>query len=244
MATCSWKAALKGRPPPCDGLRRPGLLGGDRGALAYWGPNAEPRGVGLPAHQRAVAKKQPRGENLMGSTISAFFRDVFGVAPGVDPSAWASASTGDPALPWSNYFAARPAVWRSLAEFDLVASAWLDGKFPRAAANASSAACPAAYAGLRERGILSTDAVDENCRYCRNAAFTNSRRCRVGCHRCWSYVLEQMNVIFFRVLADLRYVHDEAACAAPRTWAPPAVEGRGDFDVAFLRDVYRELARE
>jgi len=48
-------------------------------------------------------------------------------------------------------------------------------------------------------------------------------------------------VIFFRVFADLRYVHDEAACAAPRPWRRPAVAGAGDFDRAFLRDAYAAL---
>ena len=48
-------------------------------------------------------------------------------------------------------------------------------------------------------------------------------------------------MIFFRVFADLRYVHDEAACAAPRPWRRPAVAGAGDFDRAFLRDAYAAL---
>ena len=173
----------------------------------------------------------------MGATIGAFFRDVFHATG--DPAAWAPMDADGPALPWSNYFLAAPELWRDLAMFDALASAWLDGARPRTtASNASAAACPATYGDLHGQGVLAKVDVDANCRYCRAGYWTNWHRCRVGCHRCWSYVLEQLNVIFFRVLSDLRYVHDDARCGAPAALAPPRVAGRGDFDVAFLRDVY------
>ena len=113
MGTCSWKARVKGRPPPCDLLR--GLRAPEHEVL-YWGPEAHPRGTSLKEHQRHVAKKQPRGEDLMAGTIRRFFRDVFRSAS--DPSAWAAAARADPALPWSNYFAASPGFWEELARFD------------------------------------------------------------------------------------------------------------------------------
>jgi len=53
----------------------------------------------------------------------------------------------------------------------------------------------------------------------------------VGCHRCWSYVLEQLNVIYLRAHATLRYVHDDADCGAGgKRWPPAPSPGRGDFD--------------
>ena len=235
LGTCSWKAALKGRPPPCELLR--GLAGAGPRTVTYWGPDAGPAGTGLSRHQAFVARKQPGGENLMGATIGNFFRDVFHATG--DPAAWAPMDADGPALPWSNYFLAAPELWRDLAMFDALASAWLDGARPRTtASNASAAACPATYGDLHGQGVLAKVDVESNCRYCRAGYWTNWHRCRVGCHRCWSYVLEQLNVIFFRVLSDLRYVHDDARCGAPAALAPPRVAGRGDFDVAFLRDVY------
>merc|ERR1712147_399902 len=64
LGTCSWKAALKGRPPPCELLR--GLAGAGPRTVTYWGPDAGPPGTGLARHQAFVARKQPGGENLMG----------------------------------------------------------------------------------------------------------------------------------------------------------------------------------
>ena len=60
--------------------------------------------------------------------------------------------------------------------------------------------------------------------YCRTPHWTNADRCKSGCHRCWSYVLEQMNTIFYRSLTDLIYVHDEKDCATggPASAAFPA----------------------
>ena len=113
---------------------------------------------------------------------------------------------------------------------------WLDATYPPTTKGEEG--CPATYDALRRKGVLARARVEPECRYCRAPHWTNWNRCRVGCHRCWSYVLEQLNVIFFRVLSDLRYVHDDARCGAPAALAPPRVAGRGDFDVAFLRDVY------
>lgn len=238
MGTCSWKAAVKGRPIPCDLLRSPALRDGNERGVVYWGPDAGPAGVSLVNHQSHVAKKQPRGENLMRRMISRFFQDVFDVTG--DPSAWAAATRGDPALPWSNYFLAGPAVWNELAKFDVIASAWLDSAYPRSTAgNSSETSCPANYDDLHKQGVLAKVDVEPNCHYCRTAEWTNWHRCHVGCHRCWSYVLEQINVIYFRVLTDLTYVHDAAACDAGGTkWPPPQVLGRGDFDSDFIRDLY------
>ena len=122
LGTCSWKASLKGRPVPCDLLRR--APGASARSVVYWGPDAGAEGTSLRTHQRYVAKRQPRGQDLMRATIDRFFKEVFRFDG--DASACADARDGDPALPWSNYFLAPPEIWEELAKFDLVASAWLD----------------------------------------------------------------------------------------------------------------------
>lgn len=97
------------------------------------------------------------------------------------------------------------------------------------------------YATLHANGVLARPDVESECRYCRARHWTNWHRCRVGCHRCWSYVLEQLNVIYFRALTDLVYVHDEDACGAGRRWPRAATERRGDFEPAFVARVYEGL---
>ena len=235
LGTCSWKARLKGRPPPCDALQSLPLTT-DR-SLVYWGPG----GLGPPATplaetQRWVARKQVQGEDLMQRTLRRFFREVFGYD--ADPALLADAPPGTPPLPWSNYFVASPELWEEIARFDLVASVWLDATYPPS--THGDEGCPATYDSLRRKGILARARVEPECRYCRAPHWTNWNRCRVGCHRCWSYVLEQLNVIYFRALTDLAYVHDDGACSAPRRWAGPT-GSLGDFSPSFVREVYEGL---
>jgi hypothetical protein len=234
LGTCSWKAHVKKRPPPCDSLRNIGMA--DR-TVAYWGPgDLGPFATPLAETQRWVARKQVKGEDLMQKTIRRFFREVFDYDE--NPALLAGAAKGDPPLPWSNYFVASPQIWRELAHFDYVASVWLDATYPPEVVGDEG--CPATYDTLRRKGVLARARVEPECRYCRAKHWTNWNRCRVGCHRCWSYVLEQLNVIYFRALTDLHYVHDDAACGFPTRWAAPS-RGLGDFSPAFIRDVYDGL---
>ena len=235
LGTCSWKARLKGRPVPCDSLQN--LPASTPRSLVYWGPG----GLGPPATplaetQRWVARKQINGEDLMQRTLRRFFREVF--AYDADPALLADAPPGTPPLPWSNYFVAAPELWEEIARFDLVASVWLDATYPPTVQGEEG--CPATYDALRRKGVLARARVEPECRYCRAPHWTNWNRCRVGCHRCWSYVLEQLNVIYFRALTDLAYVHDDQACAAPRRWAAPS-SALGDFSPSFVREVYEGL---
>jgi hypothetical protein len=235
LGTCSWKARLKGRPVPCDSLQN--LPASTPRSLTYWGPG----GLGPPATplaetQRWVARKQVNGEDLMQRTLRRFFREVFGYD--ADPALLADAPPGNPPLPWSNYFVASPDLWEEIARFDLVASVWLDATYPPTTKGEEG--CPATYDALRRKGVLARARVEPECRYCRAPHWTNWNRCRVGCHRCWSYVLEQLNVIYFRALTDLAYVHDDAACASPKRWAGP-LSALGDFSPSFVREVYEGL---
>ena len=235
LGTCSWKARLKGRPVPCDSLQN--LPSSTPRSLVYWGPG----GLGPPATplaetQRWVARKQINGEDLMQATLRRFFREVFGYD--ADPALLADAPPGTPPLPWSNYFVASPDLWEEIARFDLVAAVWLDATYPPTVQGDEG--CPATYDSLRRKGILARARVEPECRYCRAPHWTNWNRCRVGCHRCWSYVLEQLNVIYFRALTDLAYVHDDGACGSPKRWAAPS-SALGDFSPAFVREVYEGL---
>ena len=235
LGTCSWKARLKGRPVPCDSLQN--LPASTPRSLTYWGPG----GLGPPATplaetQRWVARKQGNGEDLMQRTLRRFFREVFGYD--ADPALLADAPPGTPPLPWSNYFVASPDLWEEIARFDLVASVWLDATYPPT--THGDEGCPPTYDSLRRKGILARARVEPECRYCRAPHWTNWNRCRVGCHRCWSYVLEQLNVIYFRSLTDLAYVHDDGACDSPKRWAAPS-SALGDFSPSFVREVYEGL---
>ena len=176
------------------------------------------------------------GEDLMQRTLRRFFREVFNYE--ADPALLADAPLGTPPLPWSNYFVASPGLWEEIARFDLVASVWLDATYPPT--TKGDEGCPATYDSLRRKGVLARARVEPECRYCRAPHWTNWNRCRVGCHRCWSYVLEQLNVIYFRALTDLSYVHDDGACTSPRRWAGPS-GSLGDFSPAFVREVYEGL---
>ena len=176
------------------------------------------------------------GQDLMQITLRRFFREVFNYE--ADPALLADAPPGTPPLPWSNYFVASPDLWEEIARFDLVASVWLDATYPPT--TKGDEGCPATYDSLRRKGVLARARVEPECRYCRAPHWTNWNRCRVGCHRCWSYVLEQLNVIYFRSLTDLAYVHDDGACDSPKRWAAPS-SALGDFSPSFVREVYEGL---
>ena len=52
--------------------------------------------------------------------------------------------------------------------------------------------------------------------------------------------MEQLNVIYFRALTDLAYVHDDQACDSPKRWTGPSL-ALGDFSPSFVREVYEGL---
>ena len=212
IGTCSWKAALKGRPIPCQNFQ---LLNGSfslftkNNMVIYWGPSAGPL-KSLHNYQLEVSKVQPDQKNYMGDMIKKFFVDIFQVDKNSNPSSWAIVSKQGPSLLWSNYFVTTPYIWSMVGKFDFIAASWLDLNYPRNVT--SDNGCPKNYKSIEKSGFISTHRVDEECHYCRNSVWTNWHRCKFGCHRCWSYVMEQLNVIFFSVLTNRMYIHDDSAC--------------------------------
>ena len=180
-------------------------------AILYWGPKVGTL-KSLGNYQDEVSKKQPLTRNLIGDMIDRFFAEVFGVKKASSVCANTADGSG-PSLPWSNYFLTTPKIWERLAMFNVIASSWLDLRYPQSSAGTRE--CPANYESLEKNGVLAhaTSATTKKaCLYCRTSVWTNADRCKVGCHRCWSYVLEQMNLIFYRSLTDLVYVHDDKDC--------------------------------
>lgn len=244
VGTCSWKSSRKGRPIPCQRFRTYNSskfesVGGL--AAVYWGPKAGPL-ISLDAMQRNVAKLQPNNENQMGLIINKFFREVFHTDEGMDPSGWAIVPPSGPALLWSNYFMTSPKVWAILAKFDFVVASWLDVTYP--SISLSNLTCPSTYKHLGEIGHLSTHDVDNECRYCRSRVWTNWHRCRVGCHRCWSYVMEQLNVIFFSTLITRYYVNDDSVCGTGGLEMPPTAKAFSEkFSFHHIEKLYEDLIR-
>jgi hypothetical protein len=246
VGTCSWKAALKGRPVPCNWLQALNMsnMHHSENILLYWGPKAGPL-MSLDQYQATVSPIQPKRKNYIGDTLQIFFQDVFKISPNSNPSTWAKVNAGEPSLPWSNYFVTKPRTWSILAKFDVVAAAWLDMKYPSNVT--SELGCPKTYKVLEKKGVLSTLKVEKECSYCRTANWTNWHRCKVGCHRCWSYVMEQMNVVFYAALLNRVYIHDDSECASGgrllTSFRKVSEEEFGDFSISFIENLYDTMER-
>lgn len=182
----------------------------------------------------------------MRETQDRFFREVFSVPAGLGSQMRTQGSgplgRHGIALPWSNYIVLSRASMVTLARFNVLQAAWLDLTFPREATRVTSRreGCPSSYRTLQREGIVSVGAKDESCAYCAAPVFTNWHRCRVGCHRCWSYIMEQLNVFYYHFLTRLVYVHDDRHCAQPFAWAQPRT-ALHDFTPRFINAVYEEM---
>ena len=243
VGTCSWKATQKGRPIPCENFRLLNLshYNANNNSVVYWGPHAGPVSS-LDTFQGDVAKFQPGKENLMGNTINKFFSEVFHIDD-VNPSKWAVVQPSGPALLWSNYFMTSPRIWSILGKFDFIVAYWLDMTYPPS--KTGNLSCPENYKYLSKNGQLSTHRVNSECLYCRREVWTNWHRCKVGCHRCWSYVMEQLNVIFFSALTTRVYLLDDSACGSGgMTLLPHEEAASKGFTLKKIEEIFEDIVKD
>ena len=235
VGSASWKHAIKGRPVPCAFMRAFNLSRLSDENVVYWGPAAGPV-QDWTDFQQVTARKQVNGHDLMRAMQDQFFHEVFGMPAGLGRF---MRSQGNVAHPWSNYIWVSHKAMVNLAKFNVIQATWLDLRYPRAqtAALSSFKECPNTYQHLRSQGVVSDGAQKEQCVYCRAPVWTNWHRCRMGCHRCWSYVMEQLNIFYYYFLLRPVYIHDDKKCADPFYWQsfkPPL----RNFNMEFIDVVY------
>eukprot|EP00665_Eupelagonemidae_sp_cell47_P006683 gene6683-861_t len=208
VGSASWKHAIKGRPVPCNFLRKFNWSALAADDMLYWGPDAGPV-IDFADFSAGTARLQPGGRDLMRETHEQFFREVFSVPAWLAPE---MRSQGGVAHPWSNYIVMSQAAMINLAQFNVIQAAWLDLRHPIEPTKLISrrTKCPANYRKLMSQNVVSEGAKDAPCAYCAAPVFTNHHRCRVGCHRCWSYIMEQFNLFYYLLVARPVYVHDES----------------------------------
>lgn len=240
IGSASWKHAIKNRPVPCRLMNDFNFSRLDDDHLVYWGWQTGPV-VDWDKFQEGTAKQQVDKKDLMKETQDWFFREVFDEPPTPGLGAGMK-SQGGAAHPWSNYIIVSRRAMINLAKFNVIQAAWLDMRYPRSGTikRSKHKECPVGYRKLRNEGVVSTGAINQqndNCAYCKAPVWTNWHRCRMGCHRCWSYVMEQLNIFYYMYVLKPVYVHDDTKCSDPFFWEKQSTLLH-NFNMNFIDEVF------